>query len=140
MRNAIATGVFLVLMAIGVGLLLGTARRHEHAAAPPAAPAAPSTPVVVGAAAGGAPRSAAPTPPASAGAAGGTSALELAEEFRLDMCDCASRDCVDQANHRYVRALGSVVAGSFSEAARKEMHAATECIVRLNQSWSDSGP
>jgi hypothetical protein len=143
MRTGIVIAVLLVLAGIGVGLLLG---RSGHGgptgslAAASAPSAAPFTPVAFNGYVNPAPGRAAPTPTPSASTGMGTSALELAEGFRLEICDCDNQLCIDQANHRYVRAMGSIVPGSYGEAAKAEMHAATECIVRLTRSLGDAGP
>jgi hypothetical protein len=67
-------------------------------------------------------------------------ALVAAEEYRLDVCDCETRECLDDANRRYVRGMGRVTPGSAGEASRAEMHVANECITQLLARLREAGP
>ncbi len=135
---AIAALALLVLVA-GVAAGLGRSRGVASKAALPASSAPAST--TPGA---GAPLLLPVTPPVAAIDGGPhdvatTPALVAAEEFRLSVCDCETRECIDEANQTYVKGMGQVAPGSSNAESRAEMHAATTCIRQILARLRDGG-
>jgi hypothetical protein len=81
-----------------------------------------------------------PPGPSNAADARGGSVLVAAEEYRLAVCDCETRDCIDAENRKYVRALGQLDPSTASAASRAEMHAANACIADIARRWRAASP
>jgi hypothetical protein len=64
-------------------------------------------------------------------APGQITATENASAFRESMCACETQSCIDDANHRFTKAMGKVAASTNGPEAQAEMRVGRACLEQV---------